>query len=90
MQLVLAGVAQLVGSSPHNQQVAGSFPSQGPYLGCGSDSQTLVRVSAGNNQMMLLLTLMFLSPPSSPSKSNLKNSDWYGLVDWESPHKPKG
>ena len=35
--LTLDSVAQLVGTSSHNQRVAGSIPGQGTYLGRGFD-----------------------------------------------------
>ena len=37
--MTLAGVAQWIECRPANQWVAGSIPSQGTYLGCGSGPQ---------------------------------------------------
>ena len=64
--MALAGMVQLVGASSHNQRVVGSIPGQGTFLGC--------RLDLGESRGEVIercfsLTLMYLSLPSSLSKS---------------------
>ena len=54
----LAGVAQRVEHQTAKQRVAGSIPSQGTGLGCGSDPQ----LGACERQMINVSPLLFLLP----------------------------
>ena len=95
-RLALAGVAQLVRASSHNQKVAGLIFSWGTYLGCGFDPWSMhvwspVWTHLGGNQCFSL-TLMFLSLPLSLPFSLRSNEKMSSGEDqkktWRKMHRP--
>ena len=57
--VALAGVAEWIECRPVNQGVAGSIPSQGTYLACGSDPQLGAHESQPHIDVSLSLFLPF-------------------------------